>query len=407
MVGFQLEPEQEELRKTVAAFAREVVAPVIGDFYERDAFPYPVIAGMGQLGLFGLPFPESYGGMGGDTFALCLALEELGRVDSSVAITLEAAVCLGAMPLYLYGSDEQRMRWLPDLCSGARLAAFGLTEPGGGTDIPGGTRTRARPEGDPAQGDGEWVIDGSKAFITNSGTDITSLVTVLAITGVTAGQHKELSSIIVPAGTPGFTVGQRYSKVGWCASDTRELSFDSCRVPFSNLLGARGRGYAQFLRILDEGRVAIAALATGLAQGCVDECLRYAGERQAFGQEIGRYQAIRFTIADMEARAHTARLAWYDAAARMAAGAAGQEGGRDRQADRLRCGHGQCAGRDPDLRRLWLHERVPGRPVLPGREGPGDRRGHLGGPADDHRPRARPAGLSRPGGRGAAQPGSR
>ena len=320
MVGFQLEPEHAELRKTVAAFAREVVAPVIGDFYERDAFPYPVIAGMGQLGLFGLPFPESYGGMGGDTFALCLALEELGRVDSSVAITLEAAVCLGAMPLYLYGSDEQRMRWLPDLCSGARLAAFGLTEPGGGTDIPGGTRTRARPEGDPAQGDGEWVIDGSKAFITNSGTDITSLVTVLAITGVSEGQHKELSSIIVPAGTPGFTVGQRYSKVGWCASDTRELSFDSCRVPFSNLLGTRGRGYAQFLQILDEGRVAIAALATGLAQGCVDECLRYAGERQAFGQEIGRYQAIRFTIADMEARAHTARLAWYDAAARMAAG---------------------------------------------------------------------------------------
>jgi butyryl-CoA dehydrogenase len=164
------------------------------------------------------------------------------------------------------------------------------------------------------------VIDGSKAFITNSGTDITSLVTVLAITGVSEGQHKELSSIIVPAGTPGFTVGQRYSKVGWCASDTRELSFDSCRVPFGNLLGTRGRGYAQFLRILDEGRVAIAALATGLAQGCVDECLRYAGERQAFGQEIGRYQAIRFTIADMEVRAHTARLAWYDAAARMAAG---------------------------------------------------------------------------------------
>src|SRR5450631_1244208 len=266
MVGFQLEPEHEELRKTVAAFAREVVAPVIGDFYERDAFPYPVIAGMGQLGLFGLPFPESYGGMGGDTFALCVALEELGRVDSSVAITLEAAVCLGAMPLYLYGTDEQRTRWLPDLCSGARLAAFGLTEPGGGTDIPGGIRTRARPGKGPGNGPGTgdaeaggaWVIDGSKAFITNAGTDITSLVTVLAITGVSEGQHKELSSIIVPAGTPGFTVGQRYSKVGWCASDTRELSFDSCRVPFSNLLGTRDRGYAQFLRILDEGRVAIA-----------------------------------------------------------------------------------------------------------------------------------------------------
>ena len=318
MIGFQLEPEHDELRKTVAAFAREAVAPVIGDYYERDAFPYPVIAGMGQLGLFGLPFPEAYGGMGGDTFALGVALEELARVDSSVAITLEAAVCLGAMPLYLYGTDEQRDRWLPDLCSGARLAAFGLTEPGGGTDIAGGLRTRARIR--PAEGGAAWVIDGSKAFITNAGTDITALVTVLAITGNTEGQHKELSSIIVPAGTPGFTVGQRYSKVGWCASDTRELSFADCCVPHDNLLGERGRGYAQFLRILDEGRVAIAALATGLAQGCVDESLRYAAEREAFGRNIGQFQAIRFTIANMEARAHTARLAWYDAAARMLAG---------------------------------------------------------------------------------------
>jgi short-chain 2-methylacyl-CoA dehydrogenase len=326
MIGFQLEPEHEELRKTVAAFAREVVAPVIGDYYERDAFPYPVIAGMAQLGLFGLPFPEAYGGMGGDTFALGVALEELARVDSSVAITLEAAVCLGAMPLYLYGTDEQRTRWLPDLCSGARLAAFGLTEPGGGTDIPGGIRTRARPGKGPGNGPGTgdaeaggaWVIDGSKAFITNAGTDITSLVTVLAITG-SAGRHKELSSIIVPAGTPGFTVGQRYSKVGWCASDTRELFFADCCVPQDHLLGERGRGYAQFLRILDEGRVAIAALATGLAQGCVDECLRYVAEREAFGQHIGQFQAIRFTIANMEARAHTARLAWYDASARMLA----------------------------------------------------------------------------------------
>ena len=318
MIGFQLEPEHDELRKTVAAFAREAVAPVIGDYYERDAFPYPVIAGMGQLGLFGLPFPEAYGGMGGDTFALGVALEELARVDSSVAITLEAAVCLGAMPLYLYGTDEQRDRWLPDLCSGARLAAFGLTEPGGGTDIVGGLRTRARIR--PADGGAAWVIDGSKAFITNAGTDITALVTVLAITGNAEGRHKELSSIIVPAGTPGFTVGQRYSKVGWCASDTRELSFADCCVPQDNLLGERGRGYAQFLRILDEGRVAIAALATGLAQGCVDESLRYAAEREAFGRHIGQFQAIRFTIANMEARAHTARLAWYDAAARMLAG---------------------------------------------------------------------------------------
>ena len=314
MISFRLEPEQEDLRRTVAAFAREAVAPVIGDFYERDEFPYEVIAKMGKLGLFGLPFPEAYGGMGGDGFALGLALEELARVDSSVAITLEAGVCLGAMPLYRFGSDEQRERWLPDLCAGERLAAFGLTEPGGGSDITGGIRTRARLD------DGQWLIDGTKAFITNSGTSITSLVTVLAITGAEPGGRKELSSVIVPAGTPGFTVGQRYSKVGWCASDTRELSFDDCRVPGDHLLGERGRGYAQFLQILDEGRVAIAALGTGLAQGCVDECLRYVAEREAFGQRIGHYQAIQFKIADMEARVHAARLAWYDAAARMTAG---------------------------------------------------------------------------------------
>src|SRR5258708_7307676 len=314
MISFRLEPEQEELRRTVAAFAREAVAPVIGGFYERDEFPYEVIAKMGKLGLFGLPFPEAYGGMGGDGFALGLALEELARVDSSVAITLEAGVCLGAMPLYRFGSGEQRERWLPDLCSGERLAAFGLTEPGGGSDITGGIRTRARLD------DGQWLIDGTKAFITNSGTSITSLVTVLAITGAEPAGRKELSSVIVPAGTPGFTVGQRYSKVGWCASDTRELSFDDCRGPGDHLLGERGRGYAQFLQILDEGRVAIAALGTGLAQGCVDECLRYAAEREAFGQRIGHYQAIQFKIADMEARVHAARLAWYDAAARMTAG---------------------------------------------------------------------------------------
>ena len=314
MISFRLEPEQEELRQTVSAFAREVVAPVIGDYYERDEFPYPVIAKMAQLGLFGLPFPEEYGGMGGDLFALGLALEELARVDSSVAITLEAAVCLGAMPLYLFGSEEQRATWLPDLCGGDRLAAFGLTEPGGGTDIPGSLRTRARLEG------GNWVIDGSKAFITNSGTDITALVTVLAITGNADGRRKELSSIIVPAGTGGFTVGQRYSKVGWNASDTRELSFSNCCVPGDHLLGERGRGYAQFLQILDEGRVAIAALATGLAQGCVDECLRYCAEREAFGHSIGHFQAIQFKVADMATRAANARLAWYDAAARRLAG---------------------------------------------------------------------------------------
>jgi len=318
MITYALSDEHEELRQTLAAFARDVVRPVIGGYYERGEFPYDLVTRMAKLGLFGLPFPAEFGGMDGDLFALGLALEELARVDSSVAITLEAAVALGAMPIYRFGSEAQRRRWLPELCSGERLAAFGLTEAGGGSDIPGGMRTTARLE----KGDagGEWVIDGTKSFITNSGTAITSLVTVLAITGGDPGGPREISSIVVPAGTPGLTVGQEYSKVGWCASDTRELAFASCRVPAGHLLGARGRGYAQFLQILDEGRIAIAALAVGLAQGCVDECLLYTGERAAFGHRLGHYQAIRFKLADMEARTHSARLAWYDAAARLVAG---------------------------------------------------------------------------------------
>jgi short-chain 2-methylacyl-CoA dehydrogenase len=313
VISFSLNDEHEALRQTVQEFARDVVAPVIGGFYERGEFPYEIIAKMGKLGLFGLPFPEDVGGMGGDFFAFCLALHELARVDSSVAITLEAGVALGAMPIYLFGTDAQRERWLPPLCAGDRLAAFGLTEPGGGSDIPGGMRTTAQLDGD------LWVINGSKAFITNSGTAITSAITVLAITGRSDGRP-QISSIIVPAGALGFTVGPEYSKVGWCASDTRELAFNDCRVPAENLLGERGRGYAQFLQILDEGRIAIAALSAGLAQGCVDECLRYVGQRSAFGHQLGHYQSIQFKIADMEARAATARLAWYDAAARLAAG---------------------------------------------------------------------------------------
>ncbi|MEU4577548.1 acyl-CoA dehydrogenase family protein [Nonomuraea sp. ATR24] len=304
-----LTPEHEELRKTVEAFARDVVAPVIGDYYEREEFPYEIVRQMGAMGLFGLPIPEEHGGMGGDYFALCLALEELARVDSSVSITLEAAVSLGAMPIYRFGSPEQRERWLPKLASGEMLGAFGLTEPGGGSDVAGGMRTTAVLDGD------EWVINGTKAFITNSGTDITGVVGVAAITG-----EREISTILVPSGTPGFTVSKKYSKVGWNASDTRELSFSDCRVPAANLLGERGRGYAQFLQTLDEGRVAIAALSVGLAQGCVDECLKYVRERRAFGHPIGHYQAIQFKIADMEARAHTARLAYYHAAEKMLAG---------------------------------------------------------------------------------------
>jgi butyryl-CoA dehydrogenase len=289
------------------------VAPVIGGLYEREEFPYELVAKMGQMGLFGLPFPEEYGGMGGDYLALCLALEELARVDSSVAITLEAGVGLGAMPIFRYGSEVQKQEWLPRLCRGEILGAFGLTEPGGGSDA-GATRATARLE------DGEWVIRGTKSFITNSGTDITGLVTVTAITGQAPGGRPEISAIIVPAGTPGFTVSSNYSKVGWLASDTRELFFDDCRVPSANLLGEQGRGYAQFLSILDEGRIAIAALAVGLAQGCIDECLRYVAEREAFGRKIGEYQVLQFKLADMEARTHVARLAYRDAAARLLSG---------------------------------------------------------------------------------------
>ena len=329
MLDYRLDPEHEALRKTVEEFARDVVAPVIGGYYERGEFPYDIVAQMGRMGLFGLPVPEEYGGMGGDYFALCLALEELARADSSVAITVEAGVSLGVMPIYRYGTQEQKRQWLPRLCSGEMLGAFGLTEPGGGSDVAGAMRTRARLEQGDGEAGGEWVIDGTKAFITNSGTDITGVVAVAAITGDRnpanpadrgPGSRAEISTILVPAGTPGMTVSAKYSKVGWSASDTRELSFAECRVPQENLLGERGRGYAQFLRTLDEGRVAIAALSVGLAQGCVDESLRYARDREAFGHQIGHYQAIQFKIADMEARTHTARLAYYHAAAKMLSG---------------------------------------------------------------------------------------
>ncbi|MER8103429.1 acyl-CoA dehydrogenase family protein [Kitasatospora sp. NPDC059811] len=321
MFDHRLSSEYEELRRTVAEFAQDVVAPKIGGFYEREEFPYEIVREMGRMGLFGLPFPEEYGGMGGDYFALGIALEELARVDSSVAITLEAAVSLGAMPIHRFGTEEQKREWLPRLTSGELLGAFGLTEPEGGSDA-GATRTTARYD----ETTDEWVINGTKCFITNSGTDITGLVTVTALTepiarsseeGEFRSPTREISSIIVPTGTPGFQVSKKYSKVGWNASDTRELSFTDCRVPAANLLGERGRGYAQFLRILDEGRIAIAALATGLAQGCVDESVKYAGTRRAFGRPIGANQAIQFKLADMELRAHTSRLAWRDAASRL------------------------------------------------------------------------------------------
>jgi len=321
MLSYKLDEEHEDLRKSVQEFARDVVAPVIPGLYEKGEFPYDIVAQMGRMGLFGLPVPEEYGGMGGDYFALGLALEELARVDSSVAITLEAGVGLGVMPIYRFGTEAQKRQWLPTLCAGEKLSAFGLTEPGGGTDVAGAMKTRARlVKGEGEAAGGQWVIDGSKSFITNSGTSITAVVGVAAVTGTRENGKPEISTILVPSGTPGFTVAPKYSKVGWACSDTHELAFDGCRVPAANLLGERGRGYAQFLRTLDEGRIAIAALATGLAQGCVDESLAYVRDRTAFGGPIGRFQALQFKIADMEVRTHNARLAWWHAAAKMLAG---------------------------------------------------------------------------------------
>jgi short-chain 2-methylacyl-CoA dehydrogenase len=310
VVDTRLSDEQEELRRTVEDFAKKVVAPVAAYHDKTASFPYEVVSQMAEMGLFGLPFPEQYGGMGGDYFVLCLAIEELARVDQSIAITLEAACSLGAMPIYRFGSDEQKESWLPLLSSGVALGAFGLTEANAGSDA-GGTLTTAKLEDD------QWVINGSKSFITNSGTDITKLVTVTAVTDVESNGSKSVSSFLVPVPTPGFSVGPAYDKVGWHASDTHPLSFSDLRVPKENLLGERGRGYANFLQILDEGRIAIAALAVGAAQGCVDESVKYANEREAFGRPIGRNQGISFKIAEMEARTYTARCAYYDAAARM------------------------------------------------------------------------------------------
>lgn len=317
MTDYTLSEDHQALSDSVREFADEVVAPVSAKHDEQHSFPYEVVAQMGEMGLFGLPIPEEHGGMSGDYFALALALEQLARVDQSVAITLEAGVSLGAMPIYRFGSEEQKEQWLPELAAGQKLAGFGLTEPEAGSDA-GGTMTKAELK------DSSWVINGAKEFITNSGTDITSLVTVTAVTGQTERADgtvkKEISTIIVPAGTHGFTAEKAYNKVGWNASDTHPLTFKGATVPEDHLLGQRGRGYANFLSILDEGRIAIAALSTGAAQGCVDEATRYAKERMAFGRNIGAYQGIQFKIARMAARAHTARLAYYDAAARMLAG---------------------------------------------------------------------------------------
>ncbi len=301
-MDFELTEEQEEFRQAVREFARDEIAPRAKELDEQERFPLEIVRRMGELGLFGLPFPERYGGQGGDFVTFCLCLEEIASVDSSVAITLEAAVGLGANPIFRFGTEEQKRRWLEPMARGEILGAFALTEAGGGSDVR-SMRTTARLEG------GEWVVDGSKAFITNSGTPITAVCAVAAITG-----EGEISAILVPTDTPGFAVGPPYRKIGWRASDTREVTFSGCRVPQANLLGERGRGYAQFLETLDDGRIAIAALATGLARGCLEESVRYAREREAFGRPIGAYQALQFKMADIRVGVENARLAYLRAA---------------------------------------------------------------------------------------------
>jgi butyryl-CoA dehydrogenase len=302
-MDFDLSEEHEVFRKVVREFAEQEIAPHAERWDREHVFPVEVVSAMGELGLFGLPFPEEYGGAGADFTTLCVAIEEVARVDSSMAITLEAAIGLGAGPLAAYGTEEQRQRWLPDLCAGRALAGFGLTEPDAGSDA-GASRTRARQGGD------DWVIDGTKAFITNSGTPITSLVTVTARTG----SAREITAIIVPVGTPGFTVEPAYRKMGWHASDTHPLSLDECRVPLRNTLGAEGDGYRQFLATLDDGRIAIAALAVGLAQACLEQSVTYAGERVAFGAPIGANQGVAFRCADLAVMVENARLLTYKAA---------------------------------------------------------------------------------------------
>ncbi len=311
---FSLSPEHEDFRRVVRSFAETEIAPHVAEWDRKHHFPAEVVPKLGELGLFGLTAPEEYGGAGGDFTSLCIAIEELGRVDQSIGITLEAGVGLGINPILTFGSDEQKQRWLPDLVAGRALAGFGLTEPGSGSDA-GSTRTRAELDGD------EWVINGSKQFITNSGSTITSVVTVTARTGTRPDGKAEISSIIVPTGTDGFVAEPAYDKLGWHISDTHPLTFTDARVPAENLLGERGRGYAQFLATLDDGRVAIAALAVGCIQAMLDLSVQYAGERETFGVPIGTKQGVSFQIADLEVMLQASRMLTYKAAAMKDAGA--------------------------------------------------------------------------------------
>jgi alkylation response protein AidB-like acyl-CoA dehydrogenase len=305
-MSFELSADHEVFRKVVRDFAESEVAPHVAKWDREHYFPVELIPKMGELGLFGLVVPEEYGGAGADFTSLCVAIEELGRVDQSIGITLSAGVGLGINPILSFGSDEQKQRWLPDLVAGRTLAGFGLTEPEAGSDA-GATRTRAELV------DGNWVLNGAKAFITNSGSSITSLVTVTARTGTVDGKA-EISAILIPSGTPGFQVQPAYDKLGWRISDTHGLVFDDCRVPEANLIGQRGTGFKQFLAILDDGRIAISALAVGLAQACLDESLRYAKQRHTFGKPIGARQAIAFAISDLAVAVEAARTLTYKAA---------------------------------------------------------------------------------------------
>lgn len=320
-MGFELSRDHEDFRRVVREFAEAEIAPHAATWDEQHRFPLELVAGMGELGLFGLTAPQEYGGAGGDFTSLCVAVEELGRVDQSCGITLSAGVGLGITPILTFGTPEQKGRWLPDLVAGRTLAAFGLTEPDGGSDVS-ATRTRARP----VESGQEWVLDGAKAFITNSGTPITSVITVAARTGVRPDGRPEISAVLVPAGTPGLIVEPAYRKLGWHASDTHGLTFTGCRVPVGNLLGERGHGVRQFLASLDDGRIAISALALGLARACLEVCQEQARTRTAFGRPIGAHQGVAFPVADLAVAVESARLLTYRAAWLKDEQAAGRRG---------------------------------------------------------------------------------
>ena len=306
-MDFEISDEHRLLRSTVREFAEQEIGPVAEELDRTKSFPYAIVRRLGELDLMGIPFPEEYGGAGGNSLAYALVVEELARVDSSVAITLCAHTSLGTQPIYLFGSEEQKLEWLPQLCSGERLGAFGLTEPEAGTDA-GNTQTRATLE------DGEWVINGSKQFITNAGTEISALVVITAVTGAGNGDGREISNLLVHNGTPGYEQGEPYRKMGWNASDTRPLTFTDCRVPAENLVGPRGAGLRQFLRVLDIGRIGVAAMGVGLAQGALDQALSYAKERRAFGRPISKFQAIQAKLANLSTEIEATRLLVHKAA---------------------------------------------------------------------------------------------